>query len=364
MSQETTAVKRSWKKPSGTTVATMVIVLLMLVGFIPSGYAVERPGPVVNVLGEIELESGAVEVIESTDDGGFDTPGTLNLLTVSLIGTPERSASLFEIIPTFFDATQDRLPIDKVYPDNITGDERKELSAAMMESSQSTALIAAYAALGEEITVELRVHDVAKGEAAEGVLQAGDVLITAAGAPITSLDEFRALLTQRGAGNPVDIGIRRDGKMQTVSITPEQPADAEAPRIGVTLTQYADIPDTVKIHLEDIGGPSAGLVFALGVVDRLTEEPLFDGLNVSGTGTMSADGTVGAIGGLKQKMWAADRAGTDLFLMPIENCGQVPENVPSGLTVAPVGTLEEALSVVQEYQNGTKPAGLELCKAR
>ncbi|MGR4010563.1 YlbL family protein [Leucobacter sp. 1207-22] len=364
MSLEPVDTQRTWRKPSGTTIASIVIVLLVLVGFIPSGYVVERPGPVVNVLSEIELEDGPVDVIESTDGSGYETPGVLNLLTVSVLGTPERSASLFEVIPTFFDETQDRKPLAEMYPEGITGDERKELSAAMMESSQSTALIAAYAALGEDIAIELRVHEVVAGEAADGVLQAGDVLVSASGVPVTSLEEFRALLTERGAGTPLDIGILRDGEAKTVSVTPKQPADAETPRIGVTLTQHADIPDTVKIHLEDIGGPSAGLVFALGVIDRLSEGDMFDGLKVSGTGTMSAQGKVGAIGGLKQKMWAADRAGTDLFLMPIENCAQVPENVPAGLTVAPVATLDEAITVVKEYQNGTKPAGLELCKAR
>ena len=119
----------------------------------------------------------------------------------------------------------------------------------------------------------------------------------------------------------------------------------------------------MEIQLEDIGGPSAGMAFSLAMYDRLTPGEMLDGMTVSGTGTMADTGEVGPIGGLEQKMWAAARAESDLFLMPLGNCADVPERIPDGLRVAPVATLTEAIDAIETAASGDTPAGLERCGA-
>jgi PDZ domain-containing protein len=147
--------------------------------------------------------------------------------------------------------------------------------------------------------------------------------------------------------------VRRDGVEQEISITSiANPDDPTVPQIGIGVdTLYsADFP--IDFTLEHIGGPSAGLMFAAGIVDKLTPGDLVAGRHVAGTGTIAPDGTVGPIGGIRQKLAGARNAGATLFVLPEKHCTEIEGHVPDGLTVVPVGTLTEGIAAIEAYVAG------------
>lgn len=344
-------------------VALAIAIPVLLAGAIPSPYAIERPGPVVNTLGEVEIDGSASPVVNFGDAQTYPTTGTLNLLTVQILGSPEQHRSWLSLLPAVFDPSQRIAPLTDFYATGETSEDRQAQNTALMSSSQATAAAAAFRELGEPVSVELTVANVAEGSAADGVLREGDRITEVDGDAVVDFAMLRQRTADTGAGGTMRIGIERDGTSQTVDISPTVPSGGSEPLIGATISISYDLPSPVDIELEDIGGPSAGMVFAIAMVDRLTPGDLLNGMTVSGTGTMADTGEVGAIGGLEQKMWAASRAESDLFLMPIGNCSDVPEHVPDGLNVAPVATLSEAIDAVQLTADGGTPAGLERCNA-
>ena len=167
-----------------------------------------------------------------------------------------------------------------------------------------------------------------------------------------------------GDGDPVELLIERDGREQTVSVTPKQvEIDGETIwLIGVTLITDYDFPIDVTIQLNNVGGPSAGMMFALGIIDMLTPGELNGGENVAGTGTITADGTVGPIGGIRQKMWGAMDAGADWFLAPETNCDEVVGPRPrTGCRVFSVETLDDSLDVLEAIRDGGDLDALPTC---
>lgn len=338
--------------------------LVLLAMVIPSPYIIERPGPVVNTLGDVMIKNKKVPVIGITDDKTYPTTGVLNLLTVSIVGGPEHPASWLSLLPAVVDPSQRIAPQSEFFPEGETEKGREAQNTALMNNSQMQAAAAAFRQLKRPVSVQLYVADVSDKGPSKGVLRTGDVLLGVNGKRVTDFAKLRQAVIASGADMPMQLAIERDGKEQDVAVTPRIPEGGKEPMIGAVLSLKYQLPAQVDIHLSEIGGPSAGMVFALGIYDQLTPEPLLDGLTVSGTGTISDSGQVGPIGGLAQKMWGAQRAGSDLFLMPIENCNDLSTEIPSGMTVAPVETLDEAIKAIETLRSGGVPAGIERCKAR
>lgn len=334
----------------------------LLAAVIPSPYAIERPGPVVDALGDVTIEDETMPVISIADTKTYPTKGELNLLTVSILGSPERPASWLSLLPAVFDPAQTIAPQTDFFPEGESEKDREAANTVLMDSSQMQAAAAAFKQLGEPVGVVLNVVGVSEKGPSDGVLRKGDILRGVNGAEVSDYAELREAVIEAGADKPLQLEIERDGKAQDVTVTPRVPEDGDEPMIGAVLSSSYDLPAEVDISLSQIGGPSAGMVFALGIYDQLTPGPLVDGLTVSGTGTISDAGQVGPIGGLTQKMWAADRAGSDLFLMPVENCMDLPAAVPSGMFVAPVQSLEEAIEAIETTADGGTPAGVERCE--
>ena len=140
----------------------------------------------------------------------------------------------------------------------------------------------------------------------------------------------------------MELTVRRGGAEKTVSVTPKL-GDAGKYLLGITTQNTFKFPFEVKISLENIGGPSAGMIFALGIMDNLTPGELTGGKKFAGTGTIDPAGKVGGIGGIAQKMVGAQQNGADYFLAPGANCGDVVGHVPDGLQVIKVDTLEAGL---------------------
>jgi PDZ domain-containing protein len=150
-----------------------------------------------------------------------------------------------------------------------------------------------------------------------------------------------------------------------VEITPELDTTdgVDTWLIGITLTTEYDFPIDVTIQLDNVGGPSAGMMFALGIVDELTPGEMTGGNDIAGTGTIDAAGTVGPIGGIRQKLYGAVDAGADYFLAPASNCDEVVGHVPDGLQVISTSTLEDSLHALEVIANGGDVDALPTCTA-
>jgi PDZ domain-containing protein len=325
----------------------LVVALVALLGlsFLPTGYVVQQPGPVYDTIGEVTNADGEeVPLISIPGAETFATDGSLDLLTVQVVGSPERPVSWLEILAAWFDRTRAVVPIETVYPSGLTTGQRDEQNAALMTDSQLEAEAAAFTHLGHDVAAAVEVASVAEDGAAAGQVEPGDVIASVDGQPVASTEQLRADVAA-AAGASVTLGIQRGGQAQDVVVTPTRGDDGTW-LLGITVQETYDLPYDVSFGLTSVGGPSAGMMFALGMIDLLTPGELTGGADVAGTGTITVDGTVGPIGGIRQKLWGAADAGADYFLAPEANCDQVVGHVPDGLRVFAVSTLDDSLAVL------------------
>ncbi|MFD4957068.1 PDZ domain-containing protein [Microbacterium sp. NPDC058389] len=357
--------RMSRRAVAGVWALAVAMVMLLVITFLPTSYVIQQPGPVYNTLGTaMNADGDEVPLISVDGAKTYPTDGSLDLLTVQVQGNREHTPSWFELAMAWFDPSKAVLPIDAVFPAGQTTEQRNEESAAMMVDSQQEATAAALSDLGYDVGAQLSVHSVIEGAAAEGVLEEGDLILSADGQTVTDATALRKVIND-GGGDPVELVIERDGEQQTVSVTPkESTADGETVwLIGVTLITDYDFPIDVTIQLNNVGGPSAGMMFALGIIDTLTPGELNGGEQVAGTGTITADGTVGPIGGIRQKMWGAVDAGAEWFLAPDSNCDEVVGHIPGDLRVFSVKTLDDSLKVLETISDGGDLDELPTCKA-
>ena len=335
-----------------------VAIVVLLAATVPSPYAVERPGPVVDVLGTVPVEGEDVAVLTVEDQVATEARGQLNLLTVTIAGSPQNPLSWIALIPALFDRSQTIAPIAQFYPKGITVEQREQVTSMQMDASQVQAATAAFREIGLDVDITLGIGEVDNNGPAFGALKANDEFVSVDGTPI---DSFQTLIEKVSAATgDLKLVVLRDGQKRTVTVAPKPPSPGAEPRLGVVVTTSYELPRTVDISVPQIGGPSAGLMFGLAIMERMGKGVDLDGLTVSGTGTLSDTGAVGPIGGLTQKAWAAKRAGSDLFLMPLDNCIDV-KDFPADLAVAPVATLQEASAAIANAAAGHPAAGIERC---
>ena len=322
---------------------------------IPAPYVLEAPGPTFNTIGEV----GESPLISIEGKETYPTSGELSLTTVYVSGGPNGAVNMGEVIGAWFDPEDAVLPVDFVYPPGTTRGEVQEGNAAAMTSSQESAVAAALDELGIDFTEELSVAGIMEGAPAEGVLETGDILLAVDGKPVAGVDSLREALNESG-GEAAEITIRRDGEEQALKVTPVM-GENGAYQMGAYLSIDFTFPFEVSIGLENVGGASAGMMFALGIIDKLTPGELTEGRRFAGTGTIDADGQVGPIGGIAQKMAGAAGSGAEFFLAPEANCDEVAGNIPDGLQVVSVQTLGEALEAVETLAAGRGADGLASC---
>ena len=334
---------------AGIWALTVALAALLVLTVLPTSFVIQRPGPVHNTLGTAtDADGEEVPLISIAGAETYPTAGALDLLTVEVVGNRERTPSWFELATAWFDPSRAVVPIDDVFPQGQSTDERNEQSAAMMVDSQKEATAAALGELGYDVSPIVRVYALTEDSAAAGILEEGDAVVSANGTPVTDTATLRELIGA-GEGAPVELGIERDGRPRSVTVIPTQ-AEVEGRTrwvIGITTMHDFDFPIQVTIQLDNVGGPSAGMMFALGISDRLSPGELNGGRDIAGTGTIDATGTVGPIGGIRQKLFGAKDAGASAFLAPQRNCGEVVGHVPSGLRVFAVETLDDALTVLE-----------------
>lgn len=328
----------------------------VLLATLPTPYLIERPGPSYDVLGELSGEP----IIEVIDQPSYESTGKLDVLTVSVVGRPERTPSWFELGLAWLDQTQKVVPIESIYPPDRTSEQVRAESSAMMEISQQDAIAAALSYLGYQTPREIYISQVSSDSAASGKLVAADFVISVNGERLSSIEQLRGLVGSWDEVAPLDIGVIRDGKPVSQLISPIRDSGGDY-RLGILVGYRYDFPVQVKLQLGDVGGPSGGMMFALGIIERMTSEDITGGLHVAGTGTILESGEVGAIGGVVQKMHGAKRSGADVFLAPAGNCAEIAGNEPSGLRVVRIEKLAEAIAVLEKLSKNKDLADLPSC---
>ncbi len=308
------------------------------------------PGPTYNTIGDIAGKA----VIEISGTPTFPTSGHLDMTTVNERGGPDTGIYVGRVLIGWADPRSRIVPRESFFPDPVSGEEVHAENVRQFSDSESNSMAAALAYLGRPVLRIVVVSSLLTGSPSDGKLEPGDQILAIGSSAVTSVDDVTAAMSGVTPGAKVDVRVVRGGAESIQSIvTAVSPQDPARAFLGISVGQALRAPFHLTVTLEGVGGPSAGTMFSLGIIDKLTPGELTGGKYVAGTGTITPDGTVGGIGGIEQKMLGARVAGATLFLAPAENCADVLDaDIPDGLTVARISTLAEAVAAVEAYAAG------------
>jgi len=343
-------------KTVGWLMLAFTAIITLGLATLPAPYVIDNPGPTYDTLGVVSTAEGDFELISISGSPVFDTTGELRLTTVTRSGNPESLPGWMDVLAGWFDPTRTVIPVDSAYPPGVSFEQNREAARLEMQTSQQESVAAALSYVGIPFTSSLTVSTALAGGPSEGVLLAGDVIVSADGQNISTVTQLRDVISNSGVMKPLAMVIEREGRTVELEVRPRMSEGPQrVPMIGILVGGHYQFPLQVDIALENVGGPSAGVMFALGVVDKLTPSSVTGGLVVAGTGTISAAGDVGSIGGVRHKMYGAKKDGASVFLAPLGNCGDIVGYEPDGLLVIPVATLEQAVEALETVRNGGTP---------
>ncbi|MCX4643316.1 MULTISPECIES: PDZ domain-containing protein [unclassified Streptomyces] len=356
--------------------ATMLASTLMLIALLCAGvlikvpYAEMTPGPTVNTLGDHDGEP----VLQISGRKTYPTTGHLNMTTVR-VTSADYNMNLVSAVYGWLAHDSIVVPHATLYPDGKTEQQSSQENAEEFSQSQESAKVAALNELKIPVKSWVIVQSVIKGSPSEGRLHAGDVIKAVDGAKVEKPADVAKLVTKHKPGEDVSFTIvpvkdaaaaEKEGKQATrtrnVTVTTEKAKDGRA-IVGIQAGTDHTFPFAIDIKLADVGGPSAGLMFALGIVDKLTPEDLTGGKFVAGTGTIDDDGKVGPIGGIQMKTVGARGKGARYFLTPKDNCAEAAKDVPGGLTLVKVNTIDDATNALKDIRSGNT-ADLPKCTVK
>ncbi|MBT2506272.1 PDZ domain-containing protein [Streptomyces sp. ISL-98] len=349
--------------------STLILIALLCAGvFITVPYSEMSPGPTVNTLGKAAGEP----VLQISGRKTYPTTGNLNMTTVRVTGA-DYKMNLVEAVYGWLAHDSVVVPHDTLYPDGKTEEESTQENAEEFSQSQESAKTAALRELGIPVKTRVVVSTVLKDSPAEGRLHAGDVVKAVDGTAVKDPKDVAKLVTKHEPGEKVVFTVvpakdaaaaEKAGKepvgSEDVAITTKQAGDDDRAIVGIHAGPDNTFPFGIDIKLADVGGPSAGLMFSLGIVDKLTPGNLTGGKFVAGTGTIDEAGKVGPIGGIQMKTVGARDAGAEYFLTPSENCASAASDVPEGLTLVKVKTIDDATKSLEKISKGDT-AGLPQC---
>ncbi|MCX3060236.1 YlbL family protein [Streptomyces beihaiensis] len=344
--------------------STLILIALLCAGvLIKVPYSEMSPGPTVNTLADHDGEP----VIQIPDHKTYDTSGHLNMTTVR-VTSADFNLNLVSAVYGWLAHDNVVVPHNTLYPDGQTEQESSQQNAEEFSQSQESAKVAALDELGIPVKSWVIVSTVVKGGAAQGKLHAGDVIKAVDGTKVTQPDDVAKLVTKHKPGERVTFTVvpvkeadaaekehRQPTRTENVTMTTKKAEDGRA-IVGIQAGTDHTFPFKIDIKLADVGGPSAGLMFSLGIVDKLTATDLTGGKFVAGTGTIDDNGKVGPIGGIGMKTIGARRKGAQYFLTPKENCAEAAKGTPDGLTLVKVGTIDDALAALKDIRSGDTSA--------
>jgi len=324
----------------GTAAAIAVSVL------VPVPYVILGPGPTLNTLGS----SSGKPLITISGHLTYPTSGHLNMVTVGVTGGPGVKVNIFSALAAWLNPDEAVVPESEIYPSGQSAQQSQQQDTEEMTGSQQTATAAALTELHIPYATEVVVVQTESGYPADGVLKAGDVITAVDGKPVTGPSSLTGLIYAQPAGSTLTVTIDRNGTTRQVRVGTKE--SGGHPVMGVEIQQQDKFPFSVTISVGDIGGPSAGMMFALGIIDKLTKLDLTGGKFIAGTGEITASGQVQAIGGIQQKMVGARDAGATIFLTPASNCSNTTGAVPAGLRLVEVSTLTQAVDYLEDIKAG------------
>jgi len=334
---------------------TKALLTLLILGslFLPAPFVILAPGDPQNVLGSAIKISGTQT---------YPTTGKLSVTAV-MITDPDSYITAFDIFYGWVDKNRAVLPRERVYPDGETAAEAVREGAAEMSSSQVNATAAALSYLGYQIPSKLMVVGINEQTNAYQVVLSKDQILSIDKIKLNNTTALLRYLEDKKAGEVVLVEINRTGvgvMIKEIALSPRPDGSAF---IGINIQEQFDFPFDVKIKLAETGGPSGGLIFALGIVEKLTQVDLIRSRNIAGTGTITTNGLVGPIGGIAEKIIGAQNDGVDLFFTPINNCQDInnPDQLGAGqggkgMKIVPVATLAEAIEVLKLPENAKLPS--------
>ncbi|GAA5087931.1 PDZ domain-containing protein [Thermocatellispora tengchongensis] len=339
-------------------VASLLTLVLGVAGaLMPVPYVVLSPGPTENTIGDVKGQP----VITIKGRQTYPTTGALRLVTVAYQGGPDASIDLLTALRGWVDSTIAVVPEETIFPRTSTAEEVEQQNTQEMTTSQDDATAAALNQLKIPFSSVVRVMATEKGKPADGALKPGDEINEVDGTAATDVEKVAEIVRAHKPGEQVTFGVTRAGKRTTVPIKTVATSDGKS-MVGVTMEASFKFPFEVDISVGDVGGPSAGLMFSLGIVDKLTPGSMTGGKSIAGTGTITPEGKVGPIGGIQQKMVGARQAGATIFLTPAANCGEAVKAVPDGLRLVKVDTLSAAVQAIDSLREN-RTTGVESCGA-
>ena len=332
-------------------------VLIAIMSVVPAPFAIGGPGPTFDTLSEID----GVPLVSIEGAPTYDASGELRLTTVSVARGSSSPFTLGRVIRGWLSDSNYVVPEEDVFGTPDQQEAFEEQSAQAWVTSQESATVAALEALDQPVPAELTVADIDATSHASGVLEPGDVIVGAGGAEVETFRELSAALEPLEPGDDVTVTYVR-GDVQETATFATLDDGAGGAIMGIWIDPAFEIPIDVTVQIDSVGGPSAGLMFSLGIMDLLTSEDELNDARVAGTGTIDASGDVGPIGGIVMKMHGAVDDGAEHFLSPVENCPEVLGNVPAGLDVYSVDTIDDAYVAIRAIGAGETDA-LPTCRA-
>ncbi|MFC4375176.1 PDZ domain-containing protein [Nocardia halotolerans] len=329
-------------------VALVPVLVLGVVGSVVTvPFVALGPGPTFDTLGQVDDK----QVVDVTGAPLDPTTGHLNMTTVSV----RDELNLFEAFGFWVSGEHGLVPRAEVYPPEVSREEIDKSNQQEFKQSESNAEVAALNYLDMPTAVLVRGFGDDEGPA-DGVLETGDQLIRIDDTPINAPEDVIDLVAETPPGTTVTVDYRRGDAENSAPITlaahPEDPAKGF---LGIMLGEGGRPPLQVEFNLADIGGPSAGLMFSLALIDKLSPGELNGGRFVAGTGTIDETGKVGPIGGIQYKMMAAREVGAETFLVPADNCNEARQRAPEGLRLVRVETLDSAIASLADIDAGREP---------
>jgi Lon-like protease len=324
-----------------------VLAALAVAAVVSVPYVALTPGPTLNTLGK----PAGTDLIQISGRRTYPTTGNLNMVTVSYTGGPGTDFNIFSALRAWLTPNDAVVPESEIYGTGQTQQQVVQQDTQEMLGSQQDATAAALCYLNIKFATINTVQVTAKGTPAYGVLRRGDDITAVDGTPIGCDNNVVTMIRDRKPGADVKLTVVHAGSTKTLTLATKD--DGGVPVVGVQLAPPAyKFPFKVKINLSDIGGPSAGLMFALGIIDKLTPDNLTGGKFIAGTGEIEPNGAIEPIGGIQQKMAGARAAGATIFLTPASNCSNTTGAVPAGLRLVRVTSLANAVSELMAINHG------------
>ena len=322
---------------TGLAVSILIAVLTVM----PAAFALAGPGPTFDTLGEHKGEP----LVQISGAPTYDSTGELRLTTVSVSDASNTPFTVGRVLSGWVSPKQYVVPKEWVFGTPEEADKVAEQSQSDWISSQESATVAALEELGQPVPAVISVAAVPADAAANGYIEKGDIIVAIDGDDIKTYADMMDAMHAKKPGDSITVTVVRHGTRaeQTFALGDDGSGNAI---MGIYVDPKFVLPIDVTVAIDSVGGPSAGLMFSLGIMDKLTKDDELNGAKVAGTGTISVSGDVGPIGGIRMKMWGAHDAGSKFFLAPVENCTEVVGNIPDGLHVFSVDTLGDAYNAI------------------